>query len=43
MEAVAHSEEFSKKVGVPQSVAKDFVKADKAKAKSKSAKLYGAK
>lgn len=31
MEAVAHSKEFSKKVGIPQSVGKDFVEADKGK------------
>ena len=30
MQAVAHSKEFAKKVDVPQSVGKDFVKADKA-------------
>ena len=29
MRAVAHSKEFSKKVGVPMSVGKEFVKADK--------------
>ena len=28
MEAVAHSPEFAKKAGVPQSVGKDFSKAD---------------
>jgi hypothetical protein len=32
MEAVAHSPEFAKKAGVPQSVGKDFAAADKAKA-----------
>jgi hypothetical protein len=31
MEAIAHSEKFSKKVGVPMSVGKDFVEADKGK------------
>jgi len=31
MEAIAHSKSFSKKVGVPQSVGKDFVTADKGK------------
>lgn len=31
MEAVAHSPKFAKKVGVPQSVGKDFAKADKGK------------
>jgi len=28
MEAVAHSEEFAKKTGIPQEVAKEFVKED---------------
>jgi hypothetical protein len=32
MEAVAHSPEFAKKAGVPQSVGNDFAKADLAKA-----------
>lgn len=32
MEAVAHSPEFAKKAGVPQTVGKDFAAADKAKA-----------
>ena len=31
MEAVAHNPEFAKKVGVPQSVGKEFSKADKGK------------
>lgn len=31
MEAVAHSPAFAKKVGIPQSVGKDFAKADKGK------------
>jgi len=31
MEAVAHSSAFAKKVGIPQSVGKDFAKADKGK------------
>jgi hypothetical protein len=31
MEAIAHSASFAKKVGVPQSVGKDFSKADKGK------------
>ncbi len=30
MEAIAHSPEFAKKAGVPQSVGKDFSAADKA-------------
>ena len=29
MQAVAHSPEFAKKVGIPQKVGKDFTKADK--------------
>jgi hypothetical protein len=31
MEAIAHSEKFAKKVGVPMSVGKEFVEADKGK------------
>ena len=31
MEAVAHNPKFSKKVGIPTSVGKDFVSADKGK------------
>ena len=31
MEAVAHNPEFAKQAGVPQSVGKDFVEADKRK------------
>lgn len=31
MDAAAHDPAFAKKVGVPQSVGKDFVAADKAK------------
>jgi hypothetical protein len=31
MEAIAHSPKFAKKVGVPQSVGKDFAAADKGK------------
>lgn len=33
MEAIAHSPSFAKKVGVKQSVGKDFVAADKAAGK----------
>lgn len=33
MEAVKHSPEFAKKVGIPQSVGRDFVAADKAQGK----------
>lgn len=32
MQAVAHSPEFARKVGVPQSVGKEFVREDKKKA-----------
>lgn len=35
MAAVAHNKDFAKKVGVPQSVGKEFNKADKAKTKPK--------
>mgnify|MGYP000043478679 CR=1 FL=1 len=35
MDAVAHSEKFSKKVGIPMEVGKDFVAADKAAGKRK--------
>ena len=35
MEAIAHNPGFAKKVGVPQSVGKDFSNADKGKAFSK--------
>ena len=40
MEAISHSPEFAKKAGVPQSVGKDFVEADKKKGKSRLSKLY---
>ena len=33
MQAVAHNPEFAKKAGVPQSVGKEFVAADKAMGK----------
>lgn len=33
MRAAAHDKEFAKKVGIPQKVAKDFIKADKGKKK----------
>jgi hypothetical protein len=33
MRAAAHNPQFAKKAGVPQKVAKEFVKADKAKGK----------
>ena len=35
MNAVAHSKEFAKKVGIPQKVGKDFAAADKAAGKRK--------
>lgn len=35
MEAVAHSPKFAKKSGVPQSVGKEFVAADKRKGSKK--------
>lgn len=43
MQAVAHSPEFARKVGVSQSVGKDFEAADKAKAKKVplSQRMYG--
>ena len=39
MEAVAHSPEFAKKVGIPTSVGKDFAEADKKKKFSKGGKI----
>jgi hypothetical protein len=39
MEAVAHNAKFAKKVGIPQSVGKDFAEADKGK-RFKSGGLY---
>lgn len=38
MEAVAHSPKFAKKVGIPQSVGKEFAVADKGKSYGKSKK-----
>lgn len=35
MQAVAHNKKFAKKVGMPQSVGKEFVAADKRKKKYK--------
>lgn len=35
MQAAAHNPEFAKKAGVPVTVAKEFVKADKEKTKPK--------
>jgi len=35
MAAVANNPEFAKRVGIPQSVGEDYVKADKAKGKYK--------
>lgn len=39
MEAVAHSPEFAKKAGVPQSVGKEFSTADKGKKFSKGGRM----
>ena len=38
MEAVAHSSEFAKKVGVPQRVGREFAAADAGKMKTRRAK-----
>lgn len=35
MRAAAHNKDFAKKMGIPQSVAKDFEAADKRKKKAK--------
>jgi hypothetical protein len=43
MEAIAHSPEFAKKAGVPQSVGKDFAAADKAAGMNRADKRYGGK
>lgn len=43
MAAAAHNPEFAKKVGVPQSVAKDFNAADKGGGLLKKAMGYGPK
>jgi len=43
MAAAAHDPEFAKKVGVPQSVAKDFNAADKGGGLLKKAMGYGSK
>jgi hypothetical protein len=40
MEAVAHDPKFAKKVGIPQTVGRDFANADQRKAAAK--KLAGA-
>jgi len=41
MQAAAHNKEFADKAGIPQSVAKEFAEADKAKARKKGyQKLY---
>lgn len=39
MQAVAHNEEFAKKVGIPQKVGEDFAEADKAKSESTKDKI----
>jgi hypothetical protein len=38
MQAAAHNEKFSKKVGIPQDVAQEFVDADKKAGKYKAKK-----
>jgi hypothetical protein len=43
MEAVAHSPSFAKKVGVPQSVGKDFSTADKGRKFSKGGEMAESK
>jgi hypothetical protein len=43
MEAVAHSPSFAKKVGVPQSVGKDFSAADKGRKFSKGGEMMNSK
>jgi hypothetical protein len=43
MEAIAHSPSFAKKVGVPQSVGKEFSKADKGKTFSKGGDMKESK
>jgi len=43
MEAIAHSPSFSKKVGVPQSVGKEFSKADKGKTFAKGGDMKESK
>lgn len=39
MRAAAHDKKFAKRLGIPQSVAKDFVRADKKKGKKALARL----
>ena len=41
MAAVAHSPAFAKKVGIPQSVGKDFTEADKGRKASFCARMQG--
>jgi len=43
MEAIAHSPEFAKKAGVPQSVGREFSKADKGKTFSKGGDMKESK
>ena len=43
MEAIAHSPSFAKKVGVPQSVGKDFSTADKGKKFAKGGQVMATK
>jgi hypothetical protein len=43
MRAAAHDKKFAKRLGIPQSVAKDFVRADQKKGKAKLARLPASK
>ncbi|RMD99112.1 MAG: hypothetical protein D6812_12185 [Deltaproteobacteria bacterium] len=43
MRAAAHDPEFARKLGIPQSVAREFVKADQAKRKRSKAKKTSSK
>lgn len=43
MEAVAHNKAFAKKVGIKQSVGKEFVNADKGKKFKKGGKTWQSK
>lgn len=43
MQAVAHSVEFAKKVGIPQSVAREYMHKDEKKSKSEERKEHKGK
>jgi hypothetical protein len=43
MRAAAHNPKFAKRLGIPQSVAKDYVKADKKKGKKALSRLPASK